>query len=72
MTSREERQQAFIRVCRDSGFSLESSRAASLAAKVLGIHPLDIWVAIGDLATMDRIACGEHPAARAASPNTKG
>ena len=56
-------QEAFIRVCRDSGFGLEASRAAAIAAGVLGIHPLEVWTAIGDLATMDRIAAGNHPAA---------
>lgn len=59
-------QEAFIRVCRDSGFGLESSRAANIAARVLGLHPLEVWIAIGDLSTMDRIASGEHPAAHTA------
>jgi hypothetical protein len=62
LTDREIRQQAFIRVCRDSGFSLEASRAANIAAKVVGRHPLDIWTAFSGLDVMDRIASGDYPA----------
>lgn len=62
--TREQIQQVFIRTCRDSGFSLESSRAANVAARVANISPLEVWTAIGSLEMMDRIASGEHPAAR--------
>lgn len=64
--TREQVQRLFIRVCRDSGFGLDTAHAAAIAARAAGISPLEIWVAIGDLRTMDRIACGEHPAAAAA------
>ena len=63
MTSREEKQQVFIRVCRDSGFRLEAVSAATLAATALRCSPLEIWTAVGSLDTMDAIANGSHPAA---------
>lgn len=58
-------QQVFVRVCRDSGFQLDTDRACKLAAKVVGKHPLDIWMAMPGLDVMDAIARGEHPAAKA-------
>lgn len=51
----------FIRVCRDSGWKLDMYRAAALAAKMLGKHPMDIWIAMPDLKTMERVASGQHP-----------
>lgn len=65
MTKRETLQQLFIRVCRDSGFTLEATRAASLAAKIANTHPLNVWMAMPDLSTMERIAAGAHPASHA-------
>src|SRR5690606_21862357 len=64
--SRQQIQRLFIRVCRDSGFALETAHAAAIAARAAGISPIGIWIAIGALRTMDRIASGEHPAAAAA------
>ena len=58
MTSRELKQQAFIRVCRDSQFTLDATRAAVLAAAVINCHPLEIWLAMPDLDAMDGIAAG--------------
>jgi hypothetical protein len=52
-------------VCRDSGFSLDLHRACALAAKVLGKHPLDVWMAMPSLDVMFEIAAGAHPAAQA-------
>lgn len=60
-------QDVFIRVCRDSGFRLEATRAAHLAAKMLGISAFEVWTAM-DLDVMRRIASGEHPAARKETP----
>lgn len=57
-------QQLFIRVCRDSGFRLEATRAAVLAARAAGRHPLEIWMALPSLDVMAQIAAGTHPAAR--------
>lgn len=56
-------QQLFIRLCRDSGFRLDGVRAARLTAAVLGIHPLDVWLAMPCLDVMNDIAAGKHPAA---------
>lgn len=54
-------QQIFIRVCRDSGFTLEWTRAARIAALAAGTHPLVVWCAM-DAGTMEQIADGTHPA----------
>lgn len=54
------RQDVYIRVCRDSGFQLDSTRAAILAANVLGCHPLEICMAL-DMDLMNKIADGSHP-----------
>ncbi|MDB5707879.1 MAG: hypothetical protein JWN66_4995 [Sphingomonas bacterium] len=64
MSGRQQIQQVYIRVCRDSGFQLDYLQAANLAAKVLGKHPLDVWIAMPCLDVMREIAVGEHPAAR--------
>lgn len=54
-------QQVFIRVCRDSGFTLATQEAAALAAGALGLSPLQIWMAMPSLDVMDKIAAGTHP-----------
>jgi hypothetical protein len=58
---REALQQAFIRICRDSGFQLDAERACALAAKVLGRSPLEIWMAMPSLDVMREVAAGTHP-----------
>ena len=57
-------QKIYIRVCCDSGFTLETPRAAALAAGVLGLSPLQIWMAMPSLDVMDKIAAGTHPITR--------
>ncbi len=54
------KQDVYIRVCKDSGFKLTSTNAAILAAKSIGCHPLEIWMAL-DMDLMNRISSGEHP-----------
>ena len=54
------KQDLYIRVCKDSGFQLESTRAAIIAANALGCHPMEIWMAM-DFDLMNRIASGDHP-----------
>lgn len=56
-------QDLYIRVCRDSGFMMDFTRAAAFAGKVGGFHPMDVWTAMPDLDTMRKIAAGDHPAA---------
>lgn len=56
-------QDVFVRVCRDSGFTLGSVQAANVAARALKCHPLQVWLAMPELAVMDEIAAGRHPAA---------
>lgn len=63
MADRDLIQQIYVRVCRDSGFGLDSIRAATLAARIVGCSPLEVWVAMPSLAVMDAIAEGKHPAA---------
>jgi hypothetical protein len=57
-------QELFIRVCRDSGFTLDAARAAGVAAIAFGCHPLEVWMAMPSLDVMNEIAAGKHPAAR--------
>lgn len=59
-SDRKLKQDVYIRVCKDSGFRLDSTNAAILAAKVLGCHPLEILIAL-DFDNMNRIANGTHP-----------
>lgn len=66
--SREQLQQAFIRVCRDSGFRMDHIRAAILAGNAAGVHPLEIWIAMPCFDVMEQIARGEHPAAHRLPP----
>lgn len=54
------KQSVFIRVCKDSKFTLTSTDAAILASRVLGCHPLDIAFSL-DIDVMEKIAKGEHP-----------
>lgn len=56
------KQDLYIRACRDSGWQLDYVEAAKLAGKVLNCHPMNIWVAFGDMKAMEKIAAGEHPA----------
>lgn len=56
-------QDLYIRVCRDSGFAMEYTRAAHFAGKVGGFHAMDVWTAMPSLQVMEQIAKGEHPAA---------
>lgn len=57
-------QDIYIRVCRDSLFSLPAVRAAALAAMILKTHPLAIWLAMPSYDVMEEIARGQHPAVR--------
>jgi hypothetical protein len=57
-------QDLYIRVCRDSGFTMEYTRAAHFAGKVGGFHAMDVWTAMPSLQVMEQIATCEHPAAR--------
>jgi hypothetical protein len=66
---RETIQQAYIRVCRDSGFGLSFDRAAHLAGKMLGMSALEIWLAMPCMDVMMNIATGKHPAAHRPHPN---
>ena len=57
-------QAVFIRVCRDSGFTLDAAHAARLVAKTLVCHPLEVWLAMPSLDVMNEIAAGTHPVLR--------
>lgn len=60
--TRQQIQEAYIRVCMDSGFQMEYIEAAKFTAKLLGLHPIEIWIAMGYMDTMEEIAKGIHPA----------
>ena len=57
-------QDVFVRVCRDSGFTIDATRAAIIAAQMLNKHPLEVWLAMPSLDVMDEIAAGRHAAAK--------
>lgn len=65
-TERQQRQYTFIRLCRDSHFSLDFVRAAHLAASMLKCTAFDIYLAFPYLGVMEEIASGQHP--RASDP----
>ena len=54
------KQDAYIRICKDSDFQLDYLNAAILTAKVIGCHPLEVWMAL-DFYYMQKIATGNHP-----------
>lgn len=62
MYSRDEIQQLYIRICRDSRFTIGYLQAAILAGEVLKISPIEVWTSLGSLDTMEEIAKGIHPA----------
>tara|TARA_R110000772_G_scaffold99174_2_gene198828 strand:- start:667 stop:873 length:207 start_codon:yes stop_codon:yes gene_type:complete len=59
--TRKQIQDLFLRVCKDSEYTLEWDRASSLTAAILKIHPLQIWLAMPDIDTLIAIATGDHP-----------
>lgn len=61
MTERQTKIDAFVRVCKDSGFRLGHLQAAQIAAGALRISALEVWIAVGTLDTMKQIAAGQHP-----------
>lgn len=50
----------YVRVCRDSRFSMSVEQAARLTAAVCKTHPLKVWVCLGQ-SNMERVADGTHP-----------
>lgn len=64
MIDKQKIRDVYIRVCRDSGFSMDSIKAATLTGVVVGCHPLEVWLAMPSLDVMDQIAAGNHPAAK--------
>lgn len=52
---------AYVRVCKDSGFQLEAVRASQITASMLGIHPLDVLGALGTMQALEQVADGTHP-----------
>lgn len=57
-------QDCFIRVCKDSGFTIDAFRAAKLTGAACGLHPLLVWANFRDVQQMEEIAAGKHPACR--------
>ena len=53
------RREVYIRICRDSGFSLPYDRAAALTGQVTNTHPMQVWAAFPYLSAMQEIATGE-------------
>lgn len=59
--TREFIQNAYVRVCQDSGFQMDWLDAAGFTARLLGMSPVQIWTTFGSLDIMKQIARGEHP-----------
>lgn len=64
--TRKKCQEAYIRVCRDSGWKMDYIDAAIFTGKLIDIHPLILWGAFSGFDQMDRIAKGEHPVCKKA------
>lgn len=62
--TREQIQQFYIRVCRDSGFRLDYIQAAILTSRVIGCSALEIWLAFSSLGVMEEVAKGLHPSTK--------
>lgn len=56
-------QEVYIRLCRDSAFTIDPVVCAHVAARMLDRHPIDIWLAL-DWDNMVTIANGSHPVVR--------
>ena len=52
-------QQLYLRICKDSGYRLDATRAAILAGQTAGVSPLLVWIAVGSFDCMERGARGE-------------
>lgn len=63
MTDRKTITDLYVRVCRDSGHRIGWIQAAHLVAGILKISALQVWIAVGSLDAMQRVADGTHPAA---------
>jgi len=66
--SRQTVQNVFIRVCRDSRWSMDAIKAAKLTGKIVGKHPLLVWADVGTLDIMHQIAAGTHPVCHRPTP----
>jgi hypothetical protein len=54
-------QNFYVRVCEDSRFKVDWLTAACLTASAFKIHPIQVWIAVGTVDTMEEIALGKHP-----------
>lgn len=59
-TDRKLKQEVYIRICKDSNFTMEFDQAARVAGLMLKCHPLEFWIAM-DIKIMQQIAAGTHP-----------
>ncbi len=62
----------YVRVCRDGNFKLDAITAAHLVGRMMRTTPLSVWLALGSLDAMERIANGTHPAVRSEATITDG
>ena len=54
--------EAFVRVCKDSKFTLDAIRAAQLVGLMFDVSPIEVWLVMPSLDAMNEIAAGKHPA----------
>ena len=57
---RKQIQDVYVRLCRDSKFTMDYIQVAILTASMLKIQPLEVWGAL-DFNQMEQLADGTHP-----------
>jgi hypothetical protein len=55
------KQDLYIRICRDSGYSMDAIKASCFVAGMLKCSPLEIWLSMPSFSVMEDIAKGVHP-----------
>ena len=54
-------QDLYIRICKDSNFSLPYDRVAAMVGEILGTSALIVWLNMPSIDVMISIANGIHP-----------
>lgn len=50
----------YVRVCADSQFTIDATKAMMLTADILGIHPLEVGYAMPSISVAESIAAGRE------------
>lgn len=57
-------QEAFIRIARDSGFTMDGVEVAIFTGQLLNCSPFTVYAAFSNMDTMNAVANGSHPAVK--------